>query len=343
MKKKIAAALVMCMVLGLTACGTNGAGGSGEDTKKEDTKSGESAEIQVIPMSTASAYWLAVKQGAEDAAADLKDEYGDILVKYDGPPKNGDATGQIDIMNNAVTAQVDGIVLAATDPEALLEPVKNAIAEGVHVVTVDSGVEPNEADSFFYTNNIEGCKKLGEYMLEDLGKDTKGSYAIIGDSYEFAAGKDRPDGFEQAMTENPDMEYLGIQLAKSDIAEAENICSNFLTANPDLDLIFATNDAAAQGALNAFNKAGITSEVKLCVVDVSEDVLTAMEKGIIDAAALQNPYTMGYEGVVSIMKLLNGETVEKQVDTGVFILTPENMKTEEAVKAIQQYLPDYQP
>ena len=68
-----------------------------------------------------------------------------------------------------------------------------------------------------------------------------------------------------------------------------------------------------------------------------------MEKGIIDAAALQNPYTMGYEGVVSIMKLLNGETVEKQVDTGVFILTPENMKTEEAVKAIQQYLPDYQP
>ena len=78
MKKKIAAALVMCMVLGLTACGTNGAGGSGEGSKKEDTKSGDTAEIQVIPMSTASAYWLAVKQGAEDAAADLKEEYGNI-------------------------------------------------------------------------------------------------------------------------------------------------------------------------------------------------------------------------------------------------------------------------
>lgn len=83
--------------------------------------------------------------------------------------------------------------------------------------------------------------------------------------------------------------------------------------------------------------------MKLCVVDVSEDVLSAMEQGIIDAAALQNPYTMGYEGVTSIMKLLDGEEVEKQVDTGVFILTPDNMKSEEATAAIQQYLPDYEP
>lgn len=334
MKKIAAIFLTMCMAIGMTACSSG---------NKDDTENGGETQIQVIPMSTASAYWLAVKQGAEDAAKDLEGEYGKITIKYDGPPENGDATGQIDIMNNAVTSQVDGIVLAATDPEALLEPVKNAIGEGVHVVTVDSGVEPNEAESFFYTNNIEGCKKLGEYMLELMGKDVEGSYAIIGDSYEFAAGKDRPEGFQQAMKENPNLKDLGIQLAKSDIAEAENICSNYLTANPDLDMIFATNDAAAQGALNAFNKAGIIDQVKLCVVDVSEDVLSAMEDGIIDAAALQNPYTMGYEGVVSILKLIHGEEVEKQVDTGVFILTPENMKTEEAVKAIQQYLPDYEP
>lgn len=332
MKRKIGVGLAVCLVLGLTACS------SGTEESREST-AGE-ATIQVIPMSTASAYWLAVKQGAEDAAEDLKEEYGEITIQYDGPPENGDATGQIDIMNNAVTAQVDGIVLAATDPEALLEPVKDAINEGVHVVTVDSGVEPNEAESFFYTNNIEGCKKLGEYMLETYGEELE-SYAIIGDSYEFAAGKDRPEGFNQAMGEKEEVEYIGIQLAKSDIAEAENICSNYLTANSELDMIFATNDAAAQGALNAFNKAGITNEVKLCVVDVSEDVLTAMKNGVIEAAALQNPYTMGYEGVVSIMKLLNGEEVEKQVDTGVFILTPENMDTDEAVKAIQQYLPDY--
>ena len=340
MKKKIlSATLTMTMVLALTACGSSA---SSEDYSGGGEGGKDGATIQVIPMSTASAYWLAVKQGAEDAAADLKEEYGEITIKYDGPPENGDATGQIDIMNNAVTAQADGIVLAATDPEALLQPVKDAIDAGVHVVTVDSGVEPNEAESFFYTDNITGCKELGEYMLDTYGDELE-SYAIIGDSYEFAAGKDRPEGFNQAMAEKDGMEYLGIQLAKSDIAEAENICSNYLTANSDLDMIFATNDAAAQGALNAFSKAGITDEVKLCVVDVSEDVLSAMEQGIIDAAALQNPYTMGYEGVTSIMKLLDGEEVEKQVDTGVFILTPDNMKSEEATAAIQQYLPDYEP
>lgn len=78
MKKKIlSATLTMTMVLALTACGSSA---SSEDNSGGGEGGKDGATIQVIPMSTASAYWLAVKQGAEDAAADLKEEYGEITI-----------------------------------------------------------------------------------------------------------------------------------------------------------------------------------------------------------------------------------------------------------------------
>lgn len=297
--------------------------------------------IQVIPMSTASSYWLAMKQGAEDAAAKLGSKYGGIKVLYDGPKENGDATTQINILNNAVTAKVDGVVLASTNPEALLAPVEEAIAAGVKVITADSGVEPNHADSFLATNNFAACKKLGEYMGEKLGGE--GIYAVVGDSNAFTSGRDRPAGFDAGMAKYPGLKSVGTQLANSDINKAESITLNYLIANPGLKLVFASNDRGCVGATNAFLQEGIKGDPMLCAVDVSLDTLKNMKAGVIQATVLQRPYDMGYRGVESILTLIDGGTVEKEVDTGVFLLTPENMDSPEGISAIRQYIADYDP
>lgn len=296
--------------------------------------------IQIIPMSTASDYWNALRKGAE-AAEEFGEAYGGITIQYDGPARNGDSQGQIDIMNNAVTAGVDGILLAATDPEALLSAVQDAEASGVPVCTVDSGVTPNDASSFICTDNITGCKALGEYMAELI--DYEGKYAIIGDNYAFAAGVDRPEGFNQGMQQYEGIEYLGIQLADSDIPTAESMALNYLTANPDISVLFCSNDAAITGACNAFLQEGICGEVKLCSVDVSNDIISYIRTGMVSATVLQSPYNMGYEGVKTILAIKDGEEVEKQVDAGTYLLTLDNLDTEEAIEAIRQYLPDYEP
>lgn len=359
MKKLVALLLALVMVLSLAACASE-SGSTSEPTAVSSNEQAPAAEtetpaeteepaasgkdgltIQIVPMSTASDYWNALRSGAEAAAAEFGAEYGGITILYDGPARNGDSQGQIDIMNNAVTAGVDGILLAATDPEALYSAVVDAEENGVFVCTVDSGVEPNDASSFICTDNVTGCKALGEYMAEVIGYE--GKYAIIGDNYAFAAGVDRPEGFNQGMQQYEGIEYLGIQLADSDIPTAESLALNYLTANPDISVIFCSNDAAITGASNAFLQEGICGEVKLCSVDVSEDIISYIKTGMVTATVLQSPYNMGYEGVKTILALLNGETVEKQVDAGTFLLTKENLDTDEALAAIRQYLPNYEP
>ena len=352
MKKQwvaVAMSLVMS-TMALAGCGSGSGSDSASSTQLADSSTtevvsdaatGDGLTIQIIPMSTASDYWTALRKGAEQAAKDYTDKYGEITVLYNGPAQNGDSATQIDIMNNAVTAQVDGILLAATDPEALLSAVDDSVAAGIPTITVDSGVTPNNADSFICTNNVDACKAMAEYMAGLMGE--KGKYAVVGDSYEFAAGTDRPKGFEEGMSEYPEIENLGIQLAYSDINEASSITTNFLTANPDISCIFAANDAAITGASNAFKQEGINGDILLCSVDVSEDIIRYMREGMIQATVLQSPYDMGYQGVETVLKLIDGETVEKEVDASTFILTPDNLDTDEAITAIRQYLPDYEP
>ena len=352
MKKLVALLLALTMTLALAGCSNSSpSGGSGQTPSGAQTETpagtesqapaGEGLTIQVVPMSTASDYWNALRAGAEAAAEEFGAAYGGITVLYDGPARNGDAQGQIDIMNNSVTAGVDGILLAATDPEALHSAVVDAEENGVFVCTVDSGVEPNDASSFICTDNVTGCKALGEYIAGLIGHE--GKYAIIGDNYAFAAGVDRPEGFNQGMQQYEGIEYLGIQLADSDIPTAESLALNYLTSNPDISVIFCSNDAAITGASNAFLQEGICGEVKLCSVDVSDDIISYIKSGMVSATVLQSPYNMGYEGVKTILALLDGKSVEKQVDAGTFLLTADNLNTDEATTAIRQYLPNYEP
>lgn len=358
MKKLLFIVISIVLAIGLVACSGGTTTPSAErsapaestdqpiasESTSDDTASqaADGLLIKVIPLSTASDYWIALKQGAEAAAEEFGSEVGGIEIQFDGPQADGDTTQQIDILNNSVTAGVDGILLAASNPTALLAPVQDAIAQGVFVVTVDSGVEPNDANSFLATDNYAGTYSLGEYMGNLIGGE--GKYAIVADSLAFTSGRERPTGFDDGMSSVSDqLVSVGMQLTYSDIAEAEKVTLNYLTSNPDLSVVFASNDRTAVGATNAFVKEGIAGEVKLCQVDVSLDTITNMRDGVIQAAMLQKPYNMGYEGVQTIIALTKGEEVEKTVDTGVFILTPENLDTEEAIAAIRQYIPDYDP
>lgn len=184
---------------------------------------------------------------------------------------------------------------------------------------------------------------LAEYMAKLI--DYKGKYAIVGDNLQFTSGRERPAGFDDGMKQYKDkgMVGVGMQLAYSDISVAQDMTQNFIKSNPDLKIVFAGNDRTTIGACNAFVQLGIKGQVKLCNVDVSLDTIKYMKAGIVQACILQKPYDMGYKGVENILDITNGKKVEKEVDTGVFLFTPDNLNTDEATAAIRQYIPKYEP
>lgn len=349
MKKTISlVCLVLVALLVFVSCSEpptdNGgaATGSATGTTAEGGQK-DGVVIKFIGMSTASAYWTAVRNGAEKAAEEFGDEWGGIEIQFDAPEADTDVAKQIDLINNAVSAGVDGILVAVSSPTVPHDAIVDAVDAGTFVICVDQYLDPMDANAFFGTNGVQMCTDLADYMAKNV-LDGTGSYGEMVYNMTSLASVDRCNGFVEGMKAAcPDMKDAGYEITNSDISETQTLTTNMIQANPDMKCIFANNDRSALGALNAIKQLGLEGEVALCNVDCSSETLQAMREGIVQASALQMPSNQGYEGVKMLLALMKGEEVEKEGDSGNFILTPDNMDSEEALEAIRQYIPDYKP
>jgi ribose transport system substrate-binding protein len=120
----------------------------------------------------------------------------------------------------------------------------------------------------------------------------------------------------------------------SDRAMSLKVTEDVLTANPDIVGIFGSNESSTVGALQALKNRNLVGKVKLVGFDSTKQLEEAITKGDIDSVVIQNPFKMGYEGVKTIVDLKAGKTPEKRIDTGVVLMTKENMNTPD-VKAVR--------
>ena len=351
-------ALIMALTLGVMAtaagCGqkkTDSSGAKTEEGSSAQAEKGSSAPaetskkdgltIKVVPMASESPYWLALREGAEDAAKDFGDEWGGIEIQFDAPKNFTDAQAQIDIINNAVTAGCDGLVVAPCNPTSSHDAIVSAIQKGVNVICVDNPLEQPDADAFFGANAEEMTGKLAEYMVDHV-LDGKGTYMEVLPSLDNIQQNQRHDGFVNTLKEKcPDMKDFGYQLAE-DAGKVQDIVQNVLVSNK-LACIFASTDRCGLGVLNALRQNNLSGKVKFCSVDCNLELLQGMRDGTVQALALQMPHDEGYYGVKMILDLKSGKQIEKNGDSGSFLVTPDNMDSDEAVAAIRQYISDYQP
>lgn len=347
MKKSMSMiSMLLVAVMLFTGCGA----GSNAATEKSAKATGSGTKgdgvvIKFIAMSSASVYWSSLLAGAEAAAKEFGDEWGGIEIQFDAPESDTDMAKQIDLINNAVAAGVDGILVSPSSPTVPHGAIVDAVESGVFVICVDQYLDPMDASAFFGTNGVQACKDLAKYMAENIldGEDSTGKYGSLVYNMTSLASIDRYNGFIAGMEAfAPQMESVGYEITDSDIAETQSKVANMIQANPDLKILFANNDRSALGTLNAL-KQETALDIKMCNVDVNLELLQAMRQGIVQACALQMPYNQGYEGVKMLLALMKGEEVPKESDSGSYILTRENMDTDEAVAAIRQYIEGYEP
>jgi ribose transport system substrate-binding protein len=237
---------------------------------------------------------------------------------------------------------VDGLLVSPSSPTVPHDAIVDAVESGVYVICVDQFLDPMDASAFYGTNGVQACKDLAAYMVENI-LDGSGTYAELVYNMTSLASIDRHDGFVAGMQEfAPGMENIGYEITDSDIAQTQSIVANMIQANDDLKVLFANNDRSALGTLNALRQAA-SSDIAMCNVDINLELLQAMREGLVKACALQMPYNQGYEGVKMLLALMNGEEVQREGDSGSFLLTLENMDSDEAVAAIRQYIEGYEP
>ncbi len=287
----------------------------------------EKLQILVSPKGLTHNFWLTVKAGAEQAGSELN-----VDVIWKGPSVETDIAGQIALIEDFINKKVDAIVLAACDATGLIPTVQKAHAAGIPVITIDSGLDSDIPLSFIATDNVAAAKKAADFLSELLGG--QGQVACLPFVPGAATSIWREEGFKEGLQSHPGLELVALQYSQSDVATAMAVMENILTAHPNLDGVFAANEAGTIGCSQALISRGLAGKVKLVGFDAAPNELKALEEGTVQALIVQNPFKMGYLGVKAAVDAINHKPVEKRIDTGVAVITKENLLTPE----IQQLL-----
>ena len=279
--------------------------------------------IAVIPKGVSHFFWQSVHAGAEAAGKETN-----VEIIWNGPAREIDYTGQINIVEDAINRRVDGLVLAPTHRDSLVPVVLRAQREGIPVTIFDSGIGTDEYVSYVATDNRLGGATAAERLAEKIGG--KGKVAILGVKAGSVSTDEREQGFQETIKQKyPGIQIVAFQYGESDRAMSLDRASDILTANTDLQGFFASNESSTVGVVQALKQKGLAGKVVLVGFDSSPNLIEDLKGGAIDSLVLQNPYKMGYEAVKSIVAKLNGQTPPRKVDTGVKLLTRENLSTEE--------------
>jgi ribose transport system substrate-binding protein len=282
----------------------------------------EKLQILVSPKGLTHSFWVTVKAGADSAGKEIG---ADIIWK--GPAQETAIAEQVAIVEDYINRGVRAIVIAATDSRALVPALEKAREKGIVVVTIDSGVESDIPVSYVATNNVAAGDKAADVLAGMI--DGKGQVALLPFVPGAVSSIERETGFRQGIARYPEIELAAVQYTQSDVATAMAVTEDILTAHGDLAGIFAANEAGAIGASQALLARNMTDKVSLVGFDASPNEIEALESGVIDALVVQDPFLMGYLGVITANMALNKEKVEPKFDTGVYIVTRRNINDAE--------------
>jgi ribose transport system substrate-binding protein len=279
-------------------------------------------QIAVIPKSVGFDFWANVKSGADAAA----DSLGNVEVIWKGTNDETDIAGQVAIVESFIINQVDALVIAASDAQGLVPVLRQAIDAGITVITIDSNTSPQVSSAFIATDNQGAAEMAADMLAEQLGES--GKVALIPYIAGASTSNDRETGFKRGLAKYPDLELVATQYSNSDYGRALQVTEDILTAHPDLNGIFAANEPSVLGAAQALKTRNLTDQVVLIGFDASPREIDELRAGTVDGLVVQNPFRMGYEGVVRAVHVINGRPVPEVIDSGVQIMTPETVTQE---------------
>lgn len=317
----------------------------GGDAGERASRAGDALQIAVVPKGTTHDFWRNIHAGALQAARELTAEGTPVEVIWKGPFREDDREQQVQVVEGFIAQRVDGIVLAPLDDRALVRPVEEAQRAGVPVVIIDSGLQSEEIVSFVATDNYLG----GQLAADRMGELMEGGGQIL--VLRYAEGSEstrqREEGFlERMRSAYPDVEIVSSdQYAGATRETAKRASENLLNRFGNrIQGVFTANESSTSGMLLALQDLGRAGTMKFVGFDASEALITALEAGHIQGLVVQNPMRMGYLGVKTMVQHLAGEPVENRIDTGVSMITPENLSEPESQELVRppaaRYLAD---
>jgi ribose transport system substrate-binding protein len=299
------AVLILAILASVLAAGCQ-RGGGGEE--------GGGPRIGLSISTLNNPYFVTLRNGAQDAA---KKEGAQLIIS----DAQNDAATQQDDVQNYVTQQVDAILVNPVDSESIVPAIQAANQADIPVIALARGASGGEIATLIASDNVEGGRMAGKELIELVGS---GPVAQLEGIPGASPTRDRGQGFEEVINGQDAVELVASQTANFVREEGLTVTENILQSNPEIKGIFAQNDEMALGAVRALkNRAG--TDVKIVGFDGVEEALKAVQSGKMNATVAQQPDRIGSLGVENAIKVVDGESVEKNIPVPVKLVTKENV------------------
>ncbi len=275
----------------------------------------------LIPGISSDAFYITMHVGAEAAAKRLG-----VNLVFQGDPNAFSAPTQIPILNAAIARHPDAILIAPTDKQALIAPIRRAVAAHIPVILVDTTINtPNIAVTSISSDNIAGGQKAAIALAQAVGM--KGTVAALSVQPGVSTTDQRKQGFEAQLKKYKNIKYAGIQYDNDSATIAASKTSALLARYPDLAGIFALNTNSGIGVTNAAKSSGKAGKIKLVEFDAEPVEVQALRQGTISALVAQDPYTIGNLGVSLAFNYVKGQRsgIKKHYGTQEAIITKANV------------------
>ena len=285
--------------------------------------------VTLIAKSTETEFWLSVFAGAEAAAT----EYN-MKLTIVGPETEEDYETQNQMVADTVEAGTEALIFSAIHYDKNAQAIDAAAQSGVKIVAIDSNVASDAVSTYIGTDNYAAGKMAAQAALERVDGDFK--VGIINYDISSFNGQERERGAVDALNASGRAEIISVinTLAEAQQAQADTV--KLLEEHPEINVLLAFNEPTSVGAAMAIQQLKCEDSIFLVGFDSNVASVDGLQDGSVDALIVQNPYAMGYLGVESAYKLLNGQGGElaEIVDTSTQIVDRENLFSIDSQKAL---------
>ncbi len=286
--------------------------------------------IYLITMDLMDQHWVNVDAGAKAAVEELAEQGITINYTWDAPTQGKSDAAQIESINNAYANNAQAILLASNGPDTQVATIEQYQLEGVKFIYVDSPAN-TEAYQTLATDNREAGRLAGVTMLDKLTENglTEGKIGIVNVNPSTLSTQLREEGFRAAF-EDTAFEILETQYGEGQVAASQTIAENYITQG--VVGIFGANEGSTTGTGNAIKEAG--QDVVGVGFDQSDAILQLVVEGALLATMAQNPYVMGYQGMLSAANILQDKEIigDQDYDTGVTVVNADYITEHELLK-----------
>ena len=284
--------------------------------------------IAVIVKDTTSIYWQTVLAGARKAGLDLG-----VDVVALGAQSESDASGQIGILEKAVAANPAAIVIAPAQFAALGKPIDEA-AKKVKIIGLASAADTKAMTSLLASDNVNAGRVAADALAVALTKsfaDTEGDVAMIGSASGIASLDQRAKGFKEVLAAKyRALAIVAEKVADGDPATIRAIMKDVIAGDEDLRGVFVSDPIAARAVAQVVSEKTNGDVIDIVAVGSDDKLVELLQAGLIVGIVMEDPFSMGYEGVKTALAASKGEQVSAHIDTGAMLLTKANLGSVQA-------------